>query len=124
MCVDFAGGFWVGASSSWGVFEEMLLPAGMAWGLLLVAPFLGKLRVHYEMQLFAEMLGWWDVLCIEHWWIRHGYLAGVMLGAGLMWRRRRSFQSGSGDGEEDVLRAAGVSERTSRDALFRRASLP
>lgn len=64
---------------------------GMAWGLLLVAPFLGKLRVHYEMQLFAGMLGWWDVLCIEHWWIRHGYLAGVMLGAGLMWRRRRKL---------------------------------
>ena len=46
------------------------------------------------------------------------------------WRRidveapPEAFRSGSGDGEEDVLRAAGVSERASRDALFRRASLP
>lgn len=61
---------------------------GMVWGFLFVTLFMGKVKVIYEAERFAGMFGWWDVLCMEHWWIRHGYIAGIVFGTAVVCRRR------------------------------------
>lgn len=62
---------------------------GLIWGFLFITLFLGKLKVIHGNGTLAWIFRWWDALCIEHWWARHGYLAGIVLGAGAVYRRRR-----------------------------------
>ena len=62
---------------------------GAAWAGLLPVLFLGKLDVYYTgaSRLFFPFVQW-QSWCGGYWWVRWGYLAGVMLSLALLVRRR------------------------------------
>ncbi len=70
-------------------FRKNVFLRGMPWGLLLVAPFLGKLRLLYEEELFCRWMDCWNVPCTDHWWIRYGYALGMVVCAGFLLSGRK-----------------------------------
>lgn len=62
---------------------------GMLWGILLTAPFLGKLKPFYEERFLYCWTDRWAFLCTGFWWIRYGYLLGMAICAGFLFSGRR-----------------------------------
>jgi len=62
---------------------------GMLWGILLIAPFMGKLRFFHKKNFFCCWTYWWIGFCNERWWVRYGYLLGMILCAGVLFSGRR-----------------------------------
>ena len=60
---------------------------GAAWAVLLPVLFLGKLGVYYKSRTFFPLL-LWQSWCCGWWWVRYGYLAGVLVSLALLVRRR------------------------------------
>ena len=60
---------------------------GAAWAGLLPVLFLGKLGVYYKSRIFLPLL-LWQSWCCGYWWVRYGYLAGVIVSLTLTVRRR------------------------------------
>lgn len=72
------------------VLKKTVFLKGSLWSLLLILPFLGKLRFFYETRVGVRGFIWWNNLCMEHTWVSWIYFAGVLA----MWiyvvvRRRR-----------------------------------
>ncbi len=65
---------------------------GLVWSILLILPFLGKLRLFYESRIGVRGMIWWNNLCMDHSWLCWIYIAGI---AG-MWfylvRKRRKLR--------------------------------
>lgn len=59
------------------VFKNAVFLKGMLWGLLLLAPFTGKLTWIYEKRFWFRLLYWWYDLCAEYRWFVWFYLAGM-----------------------------------------------
>lgn len=77
-----------------GVFlGEAVFLKGMVWGLLLVLPFLGKLKLFYDSGFVFSCTGWWGTLCGDHWWVRYGYVSGMALCAGVLFSGRKRMGS-------------------------------
>lgn len=71
------------------LLEKTVFLKGMSWGIFFTAPFLGKLKLFYEADLFSRRMIWWEILCTECWWARHGYLLGMAICAGFLFFGRR-----------------------------------
>lgn len=71
------------------LFRKSIFLKGMLWGVLLTAPFLGKLRVIHEMDSFGSLFAWWDMLCQERVLVRLGYILGIVLSACMVYYRHR-----------------------------------
>ena len=70
-------------------FRNTIFPKGMLWGLLLITPFLGKVRILHEMDSLGGFFVYWDILCCERLVVRLGYVFGIVLCAGGIYCRRR-----------------------------------
>lgn len=71
------------------VFRKTVFLKGMAWGLLLVTPFLGKLKIFYEVPFFRRCLDHWNIPCVDCPWVRYGYLLGMAFCAGYLFLGRK-----------------------------------
>lgn len=63
---------------------------GTVWAVMLPVLFLGKLEVYYENRVFLP-LAVWQSWCSGYWWVRYGYLVGVIVSFAVMVRRRRKL---------------------------------
>lgn len=50
---------------------------GLLWSVLLVAPFIGKLKIFYENAFCIRLSGWWTAWCMGHLWVSRVYIAGM-----------------------------------------------
>lgn len=75
------------------LFRNTVFLKGMSWGLLLVTPFLGKLKILYEEDCFRRWLDCWNVPCTGCWWARYGYLLGMAVCAGVLFSGRKRLRS-------------------------------
>ena len=62
---------------------------GLLWEILLIAPFLGKLKLFHEGHFFSRWTYRWIGFCNEYWWIRYGYLLGMIFCAFALFSGRR-----------------------------------
>lgn len=63
---------------------------GILWGILLLAPFMGRMRWIYETRIGVKLLFYWQNICGSHRWIPSVYVAGmVIVGAWIFYRRRK-----------------------------------
>lgn len=74
------------------LFRKTVFLKGMSWGLLLVTPFLGKLKILYEEEFFRRWLDCWNVPCMNCWWARYGYLLGMAACAGVLFSGRKRLR--------------------------------
>ena len=73
------------------VWKQSVFARGAAWAALLPVLFLGKLGVYYQSRAFLPLL-YWQSWCGGYWWVRWGYLAGVLASLALLVRRRVKLQ--------------------------------
>ena len=71
------------------LFKKNVFLRGMSWGLLLITPFLGKLKILYEIDFFRRRMDCWNVPCTSCWWVRYGYLLGMAVCAGYLFSGRK-----------------------------------
>ena len=71
------------------LFKKNIFLKGMSWGLLLLTPFLGKLKIIYEEDLFRRLLDCWNIPCMNCWWVRYGYLFGMIVCAVFLFSGRK-----------------------------------
>ena len=69
------------------VWRRSVFARGAAWAGLLPVLFLGKLNIYYRSPAFLPFIQW-QSWCGGCWWVRYGYLAGVLVGLALLTRRR------------------------------------
>ncbi len=62
---------------------------GLLWEILLIATFLGKLKFFHEGHFFSRWTYRWIGVCNESWWVRYGYLLGMIFCAFALFSRRR-----------------------------------
>lgn len=62
---------------------------GMLWEILLIAPFLGKLKFFHEGHFFSRWTYRWIGFCNESWWVRYGYLLGMIFCAFALFSGRK-----------------------------------
>ena len=74
------------------LFRKTIFLRGMSWGFLLVTPFLGKLKILYEEDMFCRWLDCWNVPCMNCWWVRYGYLLGMAVCAGFLFSGRKRLE--------------------------------
>lgn len=75
------------------VFRRTVFVKGMAWGVFVAAPFLGKLRMFYDNLWMCRLFMWWNDLCMLYWPVRYGYVLGMAASACVMVRRRRKLRA-------------------------------
>lgn len=72
------------------VFRKTVFLRGMVWCVLLISPFLGKLRLFYENEVMCKLFMWWNNICIEYPQISYAYLFGIIICAGLIfWKYKK-----------------------------------
>ncbi|MCM1157552.1 MAG: M56 family metallopeptidase [Bacteroidales bacterium] len=72
------------------VLKNRIFLRGAVWSILLLAPFMGKLRAIYETKLGVRLLYYWQDICGKHRWIPWIYILGMVFTA--LWivgKRRR-----------------------------------
>lgn len=74
------------------VLKRKVFLKGMVWGIFLVVPFVGKLRLFYENNILIRLFWWRKYVSIEHWWYRYGYLLGIVVTAVLILCRKRQIK--------------------------------
>lgn len=72
-----------------GMCKKRVFLKGLLWSLLVIAPFIGRLRSFYEDGLVFRVSWWWISICMSRLWISRLYFAGMAVTAGVLWRRRR-----------------------------------
>lgn len=73
------------------VWRRSTFARGAAWAGLLPVLFLGKLDVYYKNRFFLSFFRW-QSWCCGYWWVRWGYLAGVIASFALLLRRRAKLR--------------------------------
>ena len=66
------------------VLKRTVFLKGMVWGIFLIAPFLGKLRLFYENMVMCRLFMWWNNICIDFWLVGGVYLLGIGINAGII----------------------------------------
>lgn len=74
------------------VFKNAIFLKGLLWGLLLLAPFTGRLTWIYEKRFWFWLLYWWYDLCAKYRWFVWFYLAGVVAMGICLLRQRRKLK--------------------------------
>lgn len=71
------------------VLKKRIFLKGLAWGLFLAVPFVGKLELFYDNALMCRLFLWWNNGCICYPAISYGYLLGVAVsGVMIFWQNR------------------------------------
>lgn len=71
------------------ILRNRIFLKGMSWGVFLVIPFVGKLKLFYEASWMVRAFWWWNSACMQFAWVRYGYMAGVLITAIIIFYRRR-----------------------------------
>lgn len=72
------------------LFRRNAFAKGFLWSLLLLVPFMGKLKFFYENRTGVRLSWWWQALCAGHPWICWLYALGMLLmGVFLCLRKHR-----------------------------------
>lgn len=58
---------------------KLIFTKGMLWGLFLINPFLGKMKLFYESDLVVKATWWLTGSIMTYTWIARIYMAGVLL---------------------------------------------
>lgn len=74
------------------IFKDAVFLKGMLWGLLLFAPFAGKLTWIYEKRFWFRLLFWWHEICARYGWFNLLYLAGMAAMGIYLLRQRRNLK--------------------------------
>ncbi len=74
-------------------FKNRLFLKGMCWGVFLVIPFVGKLKLFYQTPWMVRMFWWWNHACMQFTWVRYGYLVGMLATAAVIFIRRRRVKN-------------------------------
>ena len=64
---------------------------GAVWAIMLPVLLVGRLSVYYSGSRLYLPLLLWQSWCSGYWWVRYGYLAGVVIGLAVMVHRRRKL---------------------------------
>ncbi|MBO4914993.1 MAG: M56 family metallopeptidase [Oscillospiraceae bacterium] len=64
---------------------------GAVWAIMLPVLLVGRLSVYYSGSKLYLPLLLWQSWCSGYWWVRYGYLAGVIVGLAVMIYRRRKL---------------------------------
>lgn len=65
---------------------------GAAWSILLLAPFMGKMKCIYETRLGMRLLFWWQGICANHRWMPSVYIAGMVITGVVVFHKRRKLK--------------------------------
>lgn len=74
------------------VFKNAVFLRGAVWSVLLLAPFMGKMKCIYETRLGVRLLFWWQRVCANHRWLPCVYIAGMAITALVIFRKRRRLK--------------------------------
>ena len=72
--------------------RNCIFAKGAIWAVLVPVLFLGRLGIYYSGSKLYLPLLLWQSWCSGYWWLRYGYLAGVVVSLTLRIRRRRKLQ--------------------------------
>ncbi|MCM1498074.1 MAG: hypothetical protein NC124_06360 [Clostridium sp.] len=99
-----------------GVSGNWTFARGAIWGILLLAPFMGKMKWIYQTHIGVRLLYPWQEICIIHRWVPSAYVIGMICTAAVLLRRRAHLKR-----EVRKLRLAMPErEQVSEDADFLR----
>ncbi len=100
-------------------FKNSTFAKGAVWAALAPVLFLGRLSVYYNGSRLYLPLLLWQSWCSGYWWLRYGYLAGIVVSLALQIRRRgrlrrmlRGMTASLIDGQKVYLCALTVSPFT------------
>ena len=71
------------------ILKDNVFAKGMVWGIFLVVPFMGKLKVFYGNTIITMPFLYWQGVCIKYVWVRYGYLLGVIVSAVWLYCQQR-----------------------------------
>ena len=71
------------------ILKDKVFAKGMVWGIFLIVPFMGKLKVFYGDTIVTLPFLYWQGLCIKHMWVRYGYLLGMIVSAIWLYCKQR-----------------------------------
>lgn len=71
------------------ILKNTVFLRGTVWSILLLAPFMGKMKCIYETKLGVRSLLWWQSVCCNHRWIPGLYVAGMLIAALMIFQKRR-----------------------------------
>lgn len=84
------------------ILKDKVFAKGMAWGIFLVVPFLGKLKAFYEDTIVTLPFLYWQGLCIKYMWVRYGYLLGMIVSAIWLYCKQRKSTKAIKDLKADL----------------------
>lgn len=62
---------------------------GMIWGIFIIVPFMGRMKLFYENGVFAKLFQWWNYACMHLPSVRYIYLSGMVICSILIFCKRR-----------------------------------
>ena len=71
------------------ILKDKVFAKGMVWGIFLIVPFMGKLKVFYGDTIVTLPFLYWQGLCIKYMWVRYGYLLGMIVSAIWLYCKQR-----------------------------------
>ncbi len=101
------------------ILKKAVFLKGMVWGIFLIVPFVGKLKLFYDNMLMCRLFMWWNNICIEYWQVRYGYLIGMIITVSLIcWKHKKlhrlvsHMEKGRIDGQEIYINEMAVTPFT------------
>lgn len=74
------------------IFKNQVFLRGGLWNILLLAPFMGKMRWIYETRIGVRILYRWQGICGDYRWISCAYIAGIVCIGTWIFRKRRNLK--------------------------------
>ena len=74
------------------ILKNTVFLKGAVWSILLLAPFMGKMKCIYETRLGMRLLFWWQWLCTSYRWLPSVYIAGMVISGLVVFRKRRQLK--------------------------------
>ena len=73
------------------VWKSSVFAKGAVWAAVFPALWMGKLTIYYKSRIFLPIL-LWQSWCSGYWWVRYGYLSGIMAALILLVYRHRKLR--------------------------------
>lgn len=84
------------------ILKDKVFTKGMVWGIFLIVPFMGKLKVFYGDTIITMPFLYWQGLCIKYVWVRYGYLLGMIVSAIWLYCKQRKSTKAIKDLKADL----------------------
>ena len=84
------------------ILKDKVFAKGMVWGIFLIVPFMGKLKVFYGDTIVTLPFLYWQGLCIKYMWVRCGYLLGMIVSAIWLYCKQRKSTKAIKDLKADL----------------------